>query len=88
MVNKVICINDKNRPNIIPLSKWLKEGEIYTVLEVMKCNVQGGLLGFKLEEIDLKGCEPYLYFSYERFAPLEDLPEIEEINTKELEYEI
>lgn len=63
----VICINDKGRPNEIPMNKWVKEGNEYTVLEAIKCNPQGGILGFKLAEIDLTGCEPYLYFAASRF---------------------
>lgn len=65
---RVICIRDNARPNEIPASKWVKKGEPYNVIEVMKCNVQGGLLGYKLAEIDLTGCEPYLYFAHDRFT--------------------
>jgi hypothetical protein len=66
---KVICINDKDRPNVIPTSKWVKKDEWYTVTKLMKCNVQGGLLGFQLAEIDLKGCcSPYEYFAVHRFG--------------------
>lgn len=75
---KIECINDKGRPNEIPISKWIKQGEVYTVLKAMKCNSQGGLLGFELEEIDLKGCEPYLYFAANRFKPVVDNPKLEE----------
>jgi hypothetical protein len=66
---KVICINDKNKPNDIPQSKWIEEGREYNVLKQIRCNTQGGLLGYELEEIDLTGCEPYLYFQASRFAP-------------------
>lgn len=71
----VICLNNKNRPNCIPTSKWdlLIEGNPYTVIKMMKCNVQGGILGFKLAEIDLSGCEPYEYFAANRFGiPVKD----------------
>jgi len=80
-MTKVICINAKGRPNEIPTNKWIKENEVYTVIKAIKCNPQGGLLGFELEEIDLKGCEPYLYFAANRFAPL--VPD--EVLEKELE---
>ena len=70
---KVICLNDQNRPNEIPSTKWVKKDEMYTVTKLMKCNVQGGLLGFQLAEIDLKGCEPYEYFAAHRFGiPIPD----------------
>jgi hypothetical protein len=81
---KVTCINDKGRPNEIPLSKWIKKDQEYTVLKMMKCNTQGGLLGFELAEIDLTGCNPYLYFAANRFAPLETVPEEEIENLEEI----
>ena len=70
---RVICINDQDRPNDIPTSKWIKKGELYTVIEVSKMRMQGGLLGFKLQEVDLDTCFPYQYFSATRFGiPMED----------------
>ena len=67
-MNKLICINDKDFPSEIPTSKRLKLGEEYTITKVMKCNVQGGLLGFAVAEIDLTGCAPYEYFAANRFG--------------------
>lgn len=67
---EVICIDDTNKPNDIPLSKWIKKGNKYTVIEVSKMRIQGGLLGFKLEEINLTDCFPYQYFAARRFAVL------------------
>lgn len=64
----VLCINDANRPNEIPANKWIKKGQEYTPLNVIKCNSQGGELGYVLAEIDLTGCEPYKCFSVRRFA--------------------
>lgn len=65
---KVMCINDKDRPESIPTSKWIKEKEIYTVIEVSKMLIQGGQLGFKLREVNIDDCFPYQYFSAKRFA--------------------
>ncbi len=65
---KVICINDKARPDGIPTSKWVKEGETYTVTSVAKLLIQGGKLGFKLAELNIDDCFPYQYFSAERFG--------------------
>jgi len=67
---KVLCVNDANRPNEIPASKWIKEGETYHVVDVIKCNVQGGAHGYVLQEIDLSGCDPYKCFSVKRFIPV------------------
>lgn len=73
-MDKLLCIDDKNRPNQIPLNKWIKKGEFYTPIGILKCNIQGGIMGFKLAEIDLdSSCEPYKCFSIHRFAvPVED----------------
>lgn len=67
---KVICINDSGRPNEIPISKWIKKDEEYTVIRMDYMNMQGRLLGFQLEEVSLEGCFPYLYYSSSRFRPL------------------
>lgn len=50
------------------MNKWIKKGNPYTVIDVIKCNSQGGAIAFVLEEIDLKGCEPYKGFNAERFT--------------------
>ena len=65
---KVVCINDWDRPDDIPKSKWLKRGELYTVILVGKMMIQGGKLGFKLAELNIDDCFPYQFFSAERFA--------------------
>ena len=83
---EVQCIDSSNRPNEIPLSIWnlLIVGKSYNVINIEKCNIQGGLIGYQLEEIDLKGCEPYLFFSAHRFIPLQPPQEIEEEELEEL----
>lgn len=70
----VICINDSNRPNEIPLSKWIKKGNEYTIIDIIKCNIQGGKRALVLEEIDLSGCEPYKGFDESRFEPKLECP--------------
>lgn len=80
---KVICIDDKNKPNDIPSSKWIKAKQTYTVIEIKKMNIQGGLLGFKLEEVNLDGCAPYQFYAANRFRPVEETPD--EVLEKELE---
>lgn len=70
---KIICKDDTHRPAEIPISKWVIKGQEYTPTGILKCNSQGGILGFILKEIDLTGCEPYKCFSIHRFAvPVED----------------
>lgn len=65
---KVICIDDRNRPDGIPTNKWIQCGHSYTVIEVAKMRVQGGILGFKLQEINIDDCFPYQFFSASRFG--------------------
>ena len=67
---KVICINNKHKPDGIPLSKWIVESEVYTVTHVTKMLIQGGKLGFKLAEVNIDNCFPYQYFDASRFALL------------------
>jgi hypothetical protein len=66
---KVICVDDKNRPNEIPANFWIKEGEVYTVILSCKLNAQGGKIGFKISEINLDRFSPYEYFDSSRFHP-------------------
>jgi hypothetical protein len=82
---EVICINDQNRPDGIPTSKWIKKGNPYTVVEVAKLIVQGGIIGFKLAEIDLSDCAPYQFFDSSRFALSTTAPELKEKVSEKLE---
>lgn len=86
---KVICIDDSNRPNEIPTSRWVKKGNIYHIFQIDKLNAQGGVYGCKLEEINNDDLVPYQYFRLERFAVPEDskLEEelLEEIDISELD---
>jgi hypothetical protein len=75
---KVICINDASRPNVIPISKWVKTGETYTVIQVDRLLGDGGKYGFKLAEIDLNDYQPYSYYNANRFAIPMDISELEE----------
>lgn len=67
---RVVCIDDTNRPNDIPTSRWIKRGQEYTVTKVAKLLVQGGMLGFKLAEINIDEFFPYQFFASRRFAIL------------------
>lgn len=69
---QVTCINDSNKPAQIPESKWVKKGEVYTVVYASTMSIQVNKLGFKLKEIDLdSSCFPYEYFDADRFAVVE-----------------
>lgn len=64
---KAICINDANRPNEIPESKWIKLGQSYTITKVFKMVFQDNILACELKEIDLSD-NPYNCFRLDRFA--------------------
>ena len=80
---QVICINDSHRPAEFPASKWIKKGETYNVTKIGNLKIQGGQ-GFQLAEIDMTGCEPYLYFSASRFGVPVDPEEQKEVEELEL----
>ena len=79
---KVICINDKNRPNEVPMNRWVKKNEEYTITSVMFMTIQN-TYGCKLAEINNDDLFPYQFFALNRFAVSKT--EIEEaINENEL----
>ena len=83
----VICIDDSHRPNDIPTSQWIVKGNEYTVIGVYKMNMQNGILGYDLAEINLNGCAPYKYYAASRFRVKELQPEVavtEKIEQEEL----
>lgn len=81
---KVIAVDVQNRPNEIPISKWLVKDEAYTVYQMDYMNIQNRILGFKIEEIDLSGYFPYQYFSACRFRPFSEEDKKAEEAVKEL----
>ncbi len=81
----VICIDDSHRPNDIPTSQWIVKGNEYTVIGVYKMNMQNGILGYDLAEINLNGCAPYKYYASSRFRVKELKPEVEAVEKVEEE---
>ena len=78
----VTCIDAKNKPNDIPTSKCV-EGQSYTVTKVAKLLIQGGMVGFKLEGLDIDAYFPYQFFAANRFMiPLNEAWDIEEMLEK------
>lgn len=65
---RVTCINDSNRPNEVPLSRWVKKGEEYTIVKIDKMVQQGGIGGVKLEELNNDDLYPWSYFNINRFT--------------------
>jgi hypothetical protein len=85
---EVICIDDSNRPNDIPLSSWIKKGDKYTVIGVYKMGMQPGIFGYEIEGKNLKPYPPYQYFAHVRFAIIEDLTIKEESKEETREPEL
>jgi hypothetical protein len=61
------CIDNKNKPVEIPDANWIKEDETYTIIGFVKTRT--GVLGFKLQEVELdKSCYPYTVYACHRFG--------------------
>ena len=81
---KAICIDSSNKPPDIPLSKWIKKESVYTIYQIDRLHLQGGMLGCKIEEVNIDDCIPYSYFALSRFKPVIDI-EMEENVNKEID---
>ena len=69
---KMICIDSSNKPAKIPIEQWIKEGQVYTVIKVVKMGLQNGRYGVLLEEVEMSAnCFPYEYYDLNRFLPLD-----------------
>jgi len=75
-----ICINDTGRPKEIPINKWVKKGEKYTITYVYWM-VKQNFRGVDLAEIELDETnKPYTRFALSRFAiPHDKLQEFIEL---------
>ena len=76
---KIVCINSANKPAKIPMEEWVKEGETYTLIGVVKMGLQANKLGYLLKEVKLsKGSFPYEYYDSNRFKPATEVEVFEE----------
>lgn len=73
---KVICINDKYKPEGF-IGDWIVKGEIYTVIESVKLIRQRKVDGYKLMEKNIHPESKYQYFIANRFAIYEGEEELE-----------
>lgn len=77
---KVICINDSNKPKKITEDQWVKKGQLYTVIRVVRLALQNDKLGLILKEIKLdKSCFPYEFYDSDRFIVANEIMEKEEL---------
>lgn len=63
-----ICIDSKNKPSEIPISKWIVEGNKYNITHVYHQFQQKGIKGVELAEFDISDCVPYNCYRLDRFA--------------------
>ena len=69
---KMICIDSSRKPSKVPIEQWIKEGEVYTVIEVVKMSLQDDKYGVLLKEVQMSAdCFPYEYYDADRFIPLD-----------------
>lgn len=72
-----ICLDDKNRPNEIPASKWPVKDKKYNITWIFKQLNQPGVKGVELAEFDISMCTPYNSFKMSRFGiAMEDFPKL------------
>jgi len=66
--------------------EWIAEGQVYTVVEIAKMNLQNNKLGYRLKEVQLSEQSfPYEYYNAERFLPIETLVQVaEELKSEEI----
>ena len=65
---KALCIDDSNRPQEIPSTKWVKKGQEYHITHIY-FHHQQGIQGCELAEIELTDDNfPYQSFALNRFA--------------------
>ena len=69
---RVICLNEKGRPNEIPIDKWPIEGEQYHIKWIYKQLQQKGIQGVELAEFDISECVPYNCYDLRRFGIFSD----------------
>ena len=87
---KAICIDSIKKPTKIPIEQWIKEGETYTIIKVIKMGLQDGKYGVLLKEVQMSAdCFPYEYYDADRFIPLDTrVLNMEEEAVKEADLEL
>lgn len=87
---KAICIDSSNKPAKVPIEQWVKEGETYTIIKIVKMGLQDGRYGVLLKEVQMSAdCFPYEYYDAERFIPLDTrMHQLEEEKEEVLEADL
>lgn len=86
---KVVCINSKGLPKLMPMSvaSKLVEGEIYTIEKLLFHEMQQEY-GFVLEEIDMSNSMPFNSFNAKRFREATSLEIAESAEADEVVKEL
>lgn len=72
---KALCLNNKNKPNDIELSEWLKLNEIYTVEKIVS-NSLYNTYSLVLKEIEITN-DKYVGYNIDRFFIFNNSLELE-----------
>jgi len=46
----MVCIDSSNKPAKVPVEQWIKEGEVYTVIKVVRMGLQDNKYGVLLKK--------------------------------------
>lgn len=63
----VLCIDDSNKPEAIPPEQWVKQGMIYTLLQIQSTNYFAPTKALVLAEIQPP--PPFAGYGSQRFMP-------------------
>lgn len=64
-----ICIDDSNKPDVIPKERWVVKGNPYHITHLQFHSKQGNIQGVLLYEVSLnESCLPYETYGLSRFA--------------------
>lgn len=89
---KAVCIDSSNKPFKIPQNEWITEGEIYTIIRIVRMGLEKNKHGVLLKEVQLSSQSfPYELYNAARFLPLDilaDMKEEEEVTIKEANLEL
>lgn len=87
---KMVCIDSSNKPAKVPVEQWIKEGEVYTAIKIVKMGLQDKKYGLLLKEVQMSAdCFPYEYYDADRFIPLDiRVYEVEEKKEEVLEADL
>jgi hypothetical protein len=69
---RAICIDASNKPSKVPDNEWVIEGELYTIIRVVRMGLQDKKFGVLLKEVKLSSNSfPYELYDAERFLPID-----------------